>query len=110
MNRIQRILLSTTAAAALCLALAAAPSALAEDGMVTFRNMTGETQHLLVRLGEAKQCSEKGEKIQLEIAAGESADVPAGAGDACFCHSTFGKIGDCGSWNKAKAGKVEKIR
>jgi hypothetical protein len=88
------------------------PVALADsgdDGDVIFRNQTRKTQHVLVRHGDGAECTDKAEKTQLELAPGESIELAA-ADNVCWCHSSFGKIGECADWRKAKPGSLQRIR
>lgn len=100
----------TLALTAFCIALLA-PAAQAAGEDVTFKNMTAQTQYVLVVFGDGGQCSEMSEKEQLTLEPGDSATVESGDSNVCWCNSTFGKIGDCrDSWSKTKAGKTQKIR
>lgn len=101
----------------LCLAIAAfcvallVPAAEAKGENVTFKNMSAETQHILAVFGDGGQCSDMSNKEQLTLEPGEEMVLESGDSTVCWCSSTFGKIGDCrDSWNKTKAGKVQKIR
>lgn len=107
MKHTVRTLVLLCAAAALVLP---AGAAMAEDGQVTFRNQTSEAQHVLVVFGGEGKCADQPEREQLVIESGDSSSVEVGDSKACWCHTTFGKIGDCGSWKIAKSGKVQKIR
>lgn len=82
----------------------------AEDGQVEFVNRTSETQHLLVVFGGDGKCEDKSQREQLMVDPGQSVSVEVGESMACWCHTSFGKIGDCGTWSKAKPGKMQKIR
>lgn len=94
-----------------CCAVLLAPAAMADDHGVTFKNQTAATQYVLAVYGEGGSCSEMSEKVQLTLEAGEETTLESGDSNVCWCSSTFGKIADCSnSWNKVKAGKVQKIR
>jgi hypothetical protein len=98
------------AIAAVCIVLVA-PAAQAKGENVTFKNRTADTQYLLIVFGDGGQCSEMSNKEQLTLEPGEETMVESGDSTVCWCSSTFGKIADCrDSWNKTKAGKIEKIR
>lgn len=97
-----------------CLALMAllAPTqaSAADDGTVAFKNMTAETQYILVMYGDGASCADKAQKEQLTVEPGDSVTVESGDSKVCWCSSTVGKIGSCSPWSVTKAGKVQKIR
>lgn len=109
MQQLQRGIV-TISALALVVALATAPAALAEDGGVTIKNMTAETQYVLAVFGEGGSCDEMSREEKVALEAGESAMIPSGDSKVCWCSSSFGKVGECGTWHHAKPGSVQKLR
>lgn len=91
-------------------ALGAAPTALAADANVTFKNQTASTQHVLAVYGDEGSCSDMSGKDQITLEPGQSATVESGDSKVCWCTSTLGKVGSCNPWHMTKAGKVQKIR
>lgn len=91
-------------------AVVALPAAAGEKENVTFKNQTADTQYVLVVYGGDGECSDMPERQQLTLEPGDSAEAESGDSDVCWCSSSFGKVGKCGVWTKAKAGKVQKIR
>jgi hypothetical protein len=81
-------------------------SEMADNGAsgVTFDNKSRATVYLLATYGD-KQCGEMPERTQAALAANESLLVESGDSLVCWCTGTSGKVGDCGEWQKAKAGK-----
>jgi hypothetical protein len=107
---VKRFAWSTLGSCALVGAALFLPSAARADENVTFRNETSSTHHVLVLYGGEGKCEDMTERAQLEVAPGESQSVPTGASKACWCSTTAGKIGKCGTYARAKAGSTQRIR
>jgi hypothetical protein len=97
------LIVASVALVACCLAVAAVAEAKGEN--VTFINQSRRTQQILAAFGEGDSCSEKTQRENLKIEAGERAVLESGDSTVCWCAgSGKAKVGQCQEWKRARAG------
>jgi hypothetical protein len=97
------LIIASVTLVACCLVAASVAEAKGEN--VTFINQSRRAQQILAAFGEGDSCSEKTQRENLKIEAGERVVLESGDSTVCWCAgSGKAKVGRCQEWNRARAG------